>query len=228
MRFVIVCIAVMMLASCVFADDVVTMPTANQLKAGEIDVAAYYLKLDMPTGAPQHVNYQTVYVGITDRLELDAHIANVDVDRDSTVLVGQFKVLSETQKLPDLVVGCRNLTGQPTTNLKALHDRSKDRSYYVSAAKTFFANPDQPGPPLVRLHVSLGTSDWTLLAQERHNGLFGGMQFLFRPEVGCVLEYDGQDLITGLALMPKSTGLTIKGGTFGEHWWAGLAFRKAL
>lgn len=228
MRYVLIAIAVMLLAGCALADDIVTMPTANQLKAGQVDVAAYYLKLDMPAAAPQHVNYETVYLGLTNQLELDAHIAAVDKDRTSTVLVGSFKVLSEKQTLPDLVVGCRNLLGEATTDNPALKGKSEDRSYFVSAAKTFFANPSKPGPPLVRAHLSLGTADWTLLGEERHHGVFGGLQFLFRPELGAVIEDDGQDIITGLTIMPKNTGLTIKGGTYGSNWWAGLALRKAF
>ena len=30
--------------------------------------------------------------------------------------------------------------------------------------------PGQMGPPLVRVHLSLGTADWTLLNEERHKG----------------------------------------------------------
>lgn len=231
MRYVLIVIAVLMIAGSVLADDIVTMPTANQLKAGQVDVAAYYLKLDEPTQPmrmPQHVNYETLYVGITNQLELDAHVADVDGDRTSTVLVGSYKILGETQKLPDVVLGCRNLLGEQTTNNPALKDRSQDRSYFISTAKTFFGDANKPGPPLVRVHLSFGTPDWTLLGLERHNGLFGGLQFLFRPELGAVVEDDGQCVITGLTIMPKNTGLTIKGGTFGDHWWAGLAMRKAF
>lgn len=228
MRYVYIAIALMMVAGCAMADDIVTMPTANQLKAGQVDVAGYYLKLDSPAGNPQHAYYQTVYVGLTDRIELDAHRTDVDNDKIATVLVGSFKLLSETPTVPDLVVGCRNLLGTATTNNPAFKGKSEDRSYFVSAAKTFFVNPLQPGPPLVRAHLSLGTADWTLLGEKRHEGLFGGLQFRFRPEIGAVLENDGQDTITGLTIMPKNTGLTLKGGTFGDHWWAGLAFRKSF
>lgn len=230
MRYALIVIALMMVAGCAIADDIVTMPTANQLKAGQVDAAAYYLKLDLPNnlGAPQHVHYEVLCIGLTNQFELDVHEAAVDRDRTSTVLVGSFKALSETKTLPDLVVGCRNLLGAATTNNPALKGKSEDRSYFVSAAKTFFANPMKPGPPLVRAHLSLGTADWTLLGEKRHEGLFGGLQFLFHPEIGAVVEDDGQDLITGLTIMPKNTGLTIKGGTYGDHWWAGIAFRKSF
>lgn len=234
MRYIFIIVALLMVAGCAIADDIVTMPTANQLKAGEVDLAAYYLKLDLPNnlGAPQFVNYQTLYMGLTDKIELDAHRADVDRDRDATVFVGSYKLLGETQKIPDLVVGCRNLTGTATSNNNPgdmnIKEKSEGRSYFVSAAKTFFANPNKPGPPLVRAHLSLGTGDWTLLGKERHDGLFGGLQFLLRPDIGAVIENDGQDTITGLTYMPKNTGLTIKGGGFGDHWWAGLALRKSF
>lgn len=229
MRYLLIVVALMMLAGCAIADDIVTMPTANQLKGGQVDVAAYYLKLDTPNNQrmPQFVNYQTVYVGVTDKLELDAHRADVDRDRESTVLVGSYKLLSETKNIPDLVLGCRNLTGAAATNNPAIKGKSEDRSYFVSAAKTFFMNPAKPGAPLVRAHLSLGTADWTLLGEKRHEGVFGGLQFLLTPTVGAVIENDGQDTITGLTIMPKNSGLTFKGGSFGDHWWAGLAMRKS-
>ena len=228
MRYAFMIVALLMVAGCAIADDILAMPTANQLKQGEVDAAAYYLKLDSPAADPQSVNYQTLYVGLTNRIELDVHRTDVDKDRIATVLVGSFKVLGETQALPDLVVGVRNFAGVQTTNNPAFKDRSKKESYFISAAKTFFANPAQPGPPLVRVHASLGTEDWTLLGEVRHRGLFGGLQFLFKPEIGAVVQNDGQDMITGLTFMPKNTGLTIKGGGLGDHWWAGLAFRKGF
>lgn len=228
MRYLILVVALMLVAGCVVADDIVTMPTANQLKAGQIDLAAYYLGLDMPSAQPQSVNYQTLYVGLTDNLELDVHRADVDKDDTSNVIVAQYKVLSETATTPDLVFGVRNLTGESTTLNPTFKGKTEDRSYYAAAAKTFFLNPMKPGAPLVRVHLGLGTEDWTLLNEGRHEGLFGGLQFLVSSEVGLVLENDGTDTITGLTYMPKNTGLTIKGGTFGDHWWAGLSYRKAL
>ena len=233
MRYLFVVIAVMLLASCALADDIVTMPTANQLKAGEVDVAGYYLALDKPVGAPQFVQYQTIYVGLTDKIEIDAHRSAVDKDETATILVGSYKLLSETQTTPDLVVGCRNIGGTETSGDNpgtAINERtlSEKRSYFASAAKTFFFNPLKPGPPLVRVHLSLGTEDWTLLGEKRHEGIFGGLQFLLRPELGLVVQNDGQDLITGLTIMPKNTGLTLKAGTYGDHAWYGIALRKQL
>lgn len=233
MRYLFAAIALALLAGCVLADDIVTMPTANQLKRGEIDLAVYYLGLDFPAGAPQHVNYQTLYVGLTDKWEVDAHRSDIDRNEDATIFVVSYKLMSEKAKQPDMVVGVRNLFGTATTLDNPLtpideRDKSKDQSFFLAAAKTFFFNPMAPGPPLVRVHAGLGTEDWTLLGEERHEGLFGGLQFLFLPWLGGVVQHDGTDLITGITVMPKDTGLTLKGGTYGDHWWVGLAWRKQL
>lgn len=225
------CLIVLILALCAgmaFAGDIVTMPTANQVKKGEIDLAAYYLDLDLvpvTNLTPRFVQYETLYVGVTDWLELDLHQANVDRDKNSTVVVASAKLMSETETHPDVVVGIRNLLGAETTNNPAVANLSGDQSYYVSVAKTYFK--DKPGPPLVRLHASWGTADWTLLGEKRHDGLFGGMQFLFKPDLGAVVEYDGTDTITGLTYMPMHTpGLTLKAGTFGTHQWYGVSYAK--
>jgi|YNPNPStandDraft_1061719.scaffolds.fasta_scaffold00418_1 hypothetical protein len=228
MRYLILITLIAVIAGSAMADDVVTMPTANQLKKGEVDLAAYYLALDNPSALPQNINYQTVYVGLTDNLEIDAHRADVDKDETATVLVATYKLLSETSTTPDLVVGCRNLAGTATTLVPALRDKSKDRSYFIAGAKTLFLNPTQPGPPLVRLHLGLGTPDWTMFNDRRHDGVFGGAQMLVKPDLGFVLQYDGENVITGIAFSPKNSGLTIKGGTFGEHTWVGVAYRKML
>ena len=229
MRYVLIAFLLALSCGCALADDIVTMPTANQLKAGEVDAAAYYLTIK--DSAPKFVQYQTLYVGLTDRFEIDAHRAAIDNNKTSTVLVASAKLLSESPKTPDLVFGIRNLAGAATIDAPAftgLTEKSKDRSFFLSSAKTFFFNPAKPGPPLVRAHLSVGTADWTLLGEERHKGIFGGLQFLFAPMIGAVVENDGQDTITGLTIMPKNTGLTIKGGTFGKHSWVGLAWRKDL
>lgn len=231
MRCLVTVLVVLLVASCAFADDIVTMPTANQLRGGEVDAALYYIGVDnaagAPPGAPEFVQYQTLYVGLTDWLEIDAHRAAVDNDETSTILVGTIKLLSETPTLPDVVVGCRNIGGTPTTK-SPLREKSKDQSYFVSLAKTFFVNPEKPGPPLFRVHLSAGTPDWTLFGDRRHDGIFGGLQMLLQPDLGLVALHDGEDVITGVTWVPKNSGLTLKTGTYGPNWWVGLALRKAM
>jgi hypothetical protein len=205
-------------AAAAFAADIVTCPTANQLKAGEVDLAAYYLFLDMPSGTPQFVRVQTLYVGITDRLELDAHRYDQDLAMPETMWIASYKIASETATCPDIVLGARDLADDSGS-------MPHKTSYYVSAAKTL--NPPAPGEapdlPIWRLHLSFGSADPSLLGEDRHDGIFGGIQVLITPEIGAIALHDGEDVITGLTYT-LPCGTVIKGGTFGDHHsWVGIS-----
>ena len=228
MRTLAASLCALVLATAVWADDIVTMPTANQLKAREVDVAAYYLDLKMPPGAPQFVHYQTLYVGLTDKLEVDFHRAQVNRDAESIVTVVTLKLVSEGPATPDVVVGIRNLFGETTTFNPAVRGKTGKKSVFAAAAKTYFLKPDVQGPPLVRVHFALGTEDWSLMNEKRHDGAFVGLQALITPTLGAVVQHDGRDWITCVTIMPAGSGLTIKGGTYGDHRWYGVAYRKAL
>jgi hypothetical protein len=220
-----VCLLLVALAAgTALAGDIVTVPTANQVRAGEADVAIYYISVDndslvapvQPLGI-DFVRAQTLYVGLTDRLELDVHRYDVDVLGAETIFNATYVLQHESMSRPIVVLGGRDLS------------RAYDNaSYFVSAAKTL--NPPVGGPPtkpVVRLHLSLGTEDNTLFAEERHEGLFGGLQVLLRPSspaVGVVALHDGTDVITGVTVVPEPGWPTIKGGTFGGHWWVGLNY----
>ena len=201
------------------AGDIVTVPTANQLRAGEVDMAVYYIGLqDLPM---EFVRAQTLYVGLTDEIELDAHRYDVDPAlpgiKPETIWNATYLVLAEDAKQPSLVIGGRDLSRT-----------YGHASYFLSAAKTL--NPPVAGPPtepIVRLHLSVGTEDNTLLGEPRHEGLFGGIQAIVRPAspmIGLVGLYDGQDIITGVTVVPEPGWPTIKGGTFGDHWWLGVSY----
>ncbi len=209
-------------AGAVMAGDIVTVPTANQLKAGEVDLATYYVDVDRdsliaplrPLGIDS-VRIQTIYVGVTDNLEIDAHRYDVDAIGTETIWNATYLVQEEDAKHPAVVVGGRDL------------GRAYDSaSYFISAAKTL--NPPVGGPPtepVFRLHLSMGTEDKTLFGEKRHQGLFGGIQVLLRPadpQIGLVALHDGQDLITGVTYTPKPDWPTFKAGTFGGHWWVGI------
>ncbi len=210
-------------AGVAMAGDIVTVPTANQVMAGEIDVADYYIFVDndalVEAIQPLDIDFvrvQTFYMGLTDELEIDVHRYDVDVLGVESIYNVTYLVLKEDMKRPNVVIGGRDLTRE--------YDKA---SYFISAAKTL--NPPVGGPPtkpIVRLHVSLGTEDNTLFGEERHEGLFGGLQVLFRPTnpaVGAIALYDGTDVITGVTVVPEPGWPTIKGGTFGGHWWLGIS-----
>ena len=229
MKYVVVALLFAMLVSVgcsAYAGDIVTVPTANQLKKGQVDVAYYYIGLDKPSPQPQHVLAQTLYVGLTDQIELDVHRYEVDNDKTSAIVNVSFLLLKETATLPDVVIGGRNILGQETSNVVPDTDK---QSFFISAAKILnMPASGPPKPPFVRLHLSLGTQDNTLLGEERHEGLFGGVQALLTKTVGAIALWDGQDLITGLTFTPEKSNFTIKGGGYGEHWWVGLSYAKSM
>ena len=211
-------------AGAAMAGDIVTVPTANQVKAGEVDLAMYYIGIDndslVEPVQPLDIGFvraQTVYIGVTNELEIDAHRYDVDVLGVKTIFNATWMIQDETLKRPIVVVGGRDLSREYA-----------HASYFVSAAKTL--NPPVGGPPtkpIVRLHVSLGTEDNTLLGEGRHEGLFGGLQVVLRPAspfLGAIALYDGTDVITGLTVVPEPGWPTIKGGTFGGHWWLGASY----
>jgi len=198
------------------AADIVTVPTANQLKQGNVELNYFHIELDAPRSMPQAIRAQTLCVGLTDAIELDAHRYDVDKVGDDTIWNATYKLMDESLLTPDLVVGVRDVTADMA-----------GASYFVSAAKTL--NPSGAGAdmlPVIRGHLSLGTSDDTLLDEERHEGFFGGVQVTLRadPEVGFFALHDGRDLITGGSFTPGPRLPTLKGGTFGDHWWVGLSY----
>lgn len=217
-------VVVALTAGAALAGDIVTVPTANQVRAGEIDVAAYYIVVEDGSLIPplrgmgiDFIRAQTVYMGLTDEVEVDAHHYDIDGVAADTIWNATVVVNKETQKRPIVVLGGRDLSN--------VYGHA---SYFLSAAKTL--NPPVGGPPtepIIRLHASVGTEDNTLFGEPRHEGLFGGVQILLRPSspaLGLVALYDGQDVITGLTFVPEPGWPTLKGGTFGGHWWVGASY----
>ena len=221
-------LAASLILSAAYAADIVTVPTANQLKAGEVDVAYYYLGLDLPSAAPQSLQAQTIYYGLTDKVEIDLHRYDPESDKDKTSVIvnGTVLLLQESPTTPNVVLGVRNLTGETTTRAPINSDKV---SLFVCAAKNVTPmTPEGPVLPLVRVHLGIGTEDWTLLGEKRHQGLFGGVQMLLHKEIGAVALYDGQDIITGVTYTPGNKGVTVKAGTFGKHWWMGISYAAKL
>ena len=217
--FILAGICFVLAAVPVMAADIVTVPTANQLKAGEVDVAYYFLDLDFPPGAPTGVNFLTLYVGVTDQLEIDAHRDEATGGPElpgRTIWNATWLLLKEDQRNPNVVIGGRNLDGEGT---KA--------SWFISAAKTVMApvgGPPSLQSPVVRLHLSVGTEDDTLLGETRHDGIFGGVQAMLSPQVGLIALHDGQDFIGGLTYTKNPKWPTFKGGVYGDHTWVGVSY----
>jgi len=212
--FFVCCLA--LAATAAMAADIVTVPTANQLGANQVDVAYYWINLDLPGGVPSELHFNTLYVGITDWLEIDAHRTKTGGGPSGTIWNATALVLKEDQQRPNVVVGGRNLEGQGCKT-----------SWFISAAKTVLApvgGPPSLQSPVVRLHLSLGTDDWTMFGEKRHQGLFGGVQSLLDPRLGVVALYDGQDMIYALTYTHTPKWPTFKIGKLGKHEWVGVSY----
>jgi hypothetical protein len=224
------CLVTMMVAVCFVshgrADDIVTVPTANQYRKGQVDVAGYYVGLQNPVGAPQNLTLAALNMGMTDRIELDGYWQDIDKDKQAIVLTGYLRLLRETVRQPGLVVGCKNMNGASTTNAPLYSQLSRERSYFICAVHTVPFNRHSKAPPLVRVHLCLGTADWTLGNVKRHQGLFGGLQFILRRDFGISLLNDGADFIPALVYIPGNSGFLMKAGMLGPHWLAGVAYNR--
>ena len=106
----VVCLLLVALAGgTVWAADIVTVPTANQVKAGEIDVADYYIFVDndalIEPIQPLDIDFvrvQTFYMGLTDEVEIDVHRYDVDVLGADTIFNATVLVLKEDMKKPNV------------------------------------------------------------------------------------------------------------------------------
>jgi len=220
-----------LLVLCVGArgDDILAMPTANMLDRGQMEFAYYHVDLPAPHGGPENIEAQVLYAGLTDYIELYAQRIAIDKDVTSVVLNGDLRLMKETPTTPQMVIGCRNIGATPTTNNPPFgtinyRARSANQSYYFCTYRTFYLK-DAGQPPFIKLHACVGTSDWTLGLQRRHDGLFGGIQALITPYLGVVALYDGADSITGVAIAPGPPGLAIRAGMFSDSFYVGVAYR---
>jgi hypothetical protein len=229
MRLFCLVAALVFAASVVSAYDIITVPTANLLKQGEIELAYYHAFLRGDNPKPEFMHVETLYVGVTDRLELDAHSYAIDNNDTSVIVIGNVKLLSESKDGADVVFGCKNMTATPTVDnppFSSVNYRklSADQSYYLCAAKTFQLNNQPAGPPFLRVQLSLGTPDWTIDLAKRHQGIFGGVQYVITPHIGVSVFDDSRNIITGICYFPTKSNLMLRAGTFASDWLLGIAY----
>lgn len=166
----------------VWAGDIVDMPTGNMVKAGHYEFNYIYWDLDTPPGpAPNQAQIFENFIGVTDWLEVDVNIMDLQGVDTYTSVNAYLKLRPETEDWCSLIVGATNVLGSkwPTD------DRV---SPFVLTAYNLMV--PQGGPPsfknpLLRLHLGYGS--------KYHDGMFGGFQGLIHPKVGfAVLNYQHQ------------------------------------
>jgi len=224
---IVVALALALCAGPVIAGDVVTMPSANQMGPGEVDLAQYYIHFNYPfPGLPDHAFFTTMYVGVTDRAEVDVWYIKPDTAPDQVVLNATGLVLSQRKGDDvDLVVGVRDVGD----NLERLFGPNFDRGVFAAAAKTLnppAGPPSKHNTPIWRLHLGVGTNLGlaTNLDRIARDGFFGGVQAIVTPTIGAIALWDGTDDIIGLTYTATPKSPTLKGGVFGDHWWIGVNY----
>jgi hypothetical protein len=203
-----------------FAGDIVAMPTGNMMPKGMFEFNYIYWDLEAPDayippypypeqmgGAPpDYAHIFEFFYGVTDRLEADVLV--VDVDNDDTYVEGNlyYSLIKEQPGKPSLIVGATNITGS-----KWLGDNRI--SPFVLTAFNIACPEGKPSfnDPLVRAHVAWG-------ANFHEDKLFGGLQFLFTPSLGAAaFNYQGDP--SYLAAYRVSQALELRAG-----WKAGTPF----
>lgn len=201
---------------------IVNTPTANQAALHEVNFAYYNMSLrSLPV---THKDIYVTYSTVTQNLELEW--IHVDINKGAPsqdLFNATYKVLGETAKLPDVVLGVKNIF----TDDNSPDPDEQERSYYVAMAKTL--NPPQQGQPwhpVVRLHVNYGTKE--------HRGLFGGVQIAITPRLGvAAMKFssspyvdtffgDSSEFAVVYSLGKKAPNL--KAGTLGHHRWIGVDY----
>jgi len=200
-----------------FAGDIVSMPTGNMVPAGKIELNYIHWNLKTPPNGPGDTEVGELFMGVTDRLELDVDTLHTkdglpNGKKNVTEVNAYFKLIDETDTHPSLIVGATNIAA--ANFLPNSADINGDNvSPFVLGAYNVQVPQGPPtwSDPLIRLQAGYGTH-----AHEKQP--FGGFQFLFTPKIGAAwFNYTGAPAYMGV-YMPNSTW-QVRGG-----WFRGAPF----
>jgi len=221
--------AVMLLASATFAGDIFNCPTANQQQAGQIDLGFYWVDPHNPNPkAPSHLNCYKAYLGVTNEVEIDAHVFDFNhATPAKTYWNATVLVVKEDLRHPAVVLGVDDIAQSATYPAGPRMGQRADRAFFVAAAKTVNspARGEKPKFPIVRLHLGVGT--------ERHHGFFGGVQTKLTREIGAVALFlpddvlfapDDDEWIYGLMYTPGPQWPTFKIAKCGHKDVLGISY----
>ena len=178
-------------AGAALAEDIMNVPTANQQNAGAVKLAYTSSDPHNPNpAAPSHINCYKAFIGLTDRLEVDARV----IDPNHGVMAkthwnATALLVKEDAEKPNVVLGVNDISQQYVYSAGPRAGRRAERAYFLASAKTVVNAPvrgQAPKFPLVRLHLSVGT--------KRHSGIFGGLQAKVTPKLGAVAFFFRDDV----------------------------------
>jgi len=181
------------------AGDIVDMPTGNMVAPDHAEFNYIYWDVDFSPrngdpnpervstqaigGPPEFIHIFEAFVGVTDWLELDAIVANVDHDKTYVRANAYLRVIPEKPNTPSLIFGVTNVTGSPVPG--GLNDNPSP--FVISAYNIHVpAGPPSLNDPLLRIHFAWGGG-------YHMNKPFGGLQMMVTPQLGFGLfSYQGQ------------------------------------
>ena len=188
------------------AGDIVSMPTGNMVKPHNVEFNYIYWNLrDAPNG-PGLSHVGEVFVGVTDRLELDVDYVHmtggfpnqlppVSFKKDVAELNAYYRVVDEAPTHPSLIIGATNLTANTFLPSSERPTGDSRVSPFAIGAYNLLvpkAGPPTPFDPVVRLHLGYGTG-------YHEKQFFGGAQVLFTPQIGAAwFNYTGQNAVVGV------------------------------
>lgn len=170
-RALIAVAVALMLAAPVLAGDIIGIPTGNTVAPGDLELNAIYLNSG-PRGGDGDLEIGEAFVGIMDRVELDAiHVRERGGD-NYTEVNGYLTVVKETATHPSLIVGATNLFESDWL-------RGSDEISWFAVSSFNLATPEviTPATPFVRLHLGYGENFHLDRA-------FAGIQFKTAPNFG--------------------------------------------
>ncbi|MCX7598219.1 MAG: hypothetical protein N2512_05055 [Armatimonadetes bacterium] len=198
-----------------WAKDIVSMPESTMMKPSEVELAYIYWDTDIP----EHANVGELFIGLTDRIELD--VIHVDLScpvNDSVTEANLYvKLLDEVPgKQPTLVVGATNITGADWLPSEEAGPPDGDRRISPFLVAGYTIRPPKLGPPswndpAVRLQLGVG-------ANYHEDKPFGILQIAFTPHiVAAIQNYQGSPGY--LVGFESGKGWGIHVGTLGDNPW---------
>jgi len=206
-----------------FAGDTVFMPTGNQVAKGNFEYNFIFVDFDEPGAKPAGVSARNgsggppdwgmiheFFFGVTDRLEVDVDVLDLDNAGAKVEINPYFTFVKETADRPSFIVGAYNIF-QADMPLGPKPDERV--SPFCLSAYNIFAPDAAPSlsDPLIRGHLGWGTG-------QHDSDFFGGMQFLVSPKIGGAV-YTHHGDMAYIGVYKPCNKLELRGGTLGGDPW---------
>jgi hypothetical protein len=216
------------------AGDIACMPTGNPVAKGKVEFNYTHWDLWPAPHGPGPEEIGEVFVGVTDRLELDLATVHMrdgfpsgmgpggptGFTRNVTELNGYLRLIDESPKRPSLILGATNITGTHWLPSASTAPLGNDRisPFVVSSLNLHTPEHGAPswGDPLVRAHAGWG-------AGYHEKRAFGGLQIVWTPKFGTAIQnYTGAPAY--VAEYHPSCSWCVRFGTFYGRTFESVGF----